>query len=376
MLTSLLKRCWKASPQVVRLAALHVLCLLRAERRVQDVAGGEPLYVCGAFYSHSGLGQSARLYAAEQLRAGVEVVPVDITAAMALARDFTPDAPPLTAEDAASRQGQGIVILHANPPQFQLALCRLGRDFLRGKRVVGYWAWELEVVPDIWRHALRYVDEVQVPSAFVQQTLQQLTPKPVRCVPHAVVRPVRCKTSWAEDGVVRCLYIFDAGSSFARKNPLAALRAFQKAFAPGEAELTFKVAHIHADTRLFADFQRACVAVPGVRLVTTSLSSEDMDDLFLRHDIYLSLHCSEGYGLTIREAMLRGLHVVATGWSGNMDFMQGETCHAVPYRLVPVTFTYGPCKGLAARWAEADIDAAAEILRHVRRCLLHGGSHA
>lgn len=86
-----------------------------------------------------------------------------------------------------------------------------------------------------------------------------------------------------------------------------------------------------------------------------------MDELYLRHDVYLSLHRSEGYGLTIREAMLHGLYVIATGWSGNMDFMGGERCYAVPYTLVPVNLNHGFCKGIKARWAEPDIDAAANL---------------
>ena len=61
--------------------------------------------------------------------------------------------------------------------------------------------------------------------------------------------------------------------------------------------------------------------------------------------------------------MLHDLHVVATGRSGNMDFMQGPYAHCVPYALAPVEIKSGPYKEIRARWAEADIYAAAEILR-------------
>ena len=73
--------------------------------------------------------------------------------------------------------------------------------------------------------------------------------------------------------------------------------------------------------------------------------------------------------------MLHGLHVVATGWSGNMDFMQGKLAHAVPYTLVPVRLDSGPCKGLKARWAEADTRAAANILQTLRQNFLRGEEH-
>ena len=354
-----LKRCWKTSPQSLRCLLLGGLCLLRAQKRV-TVADAAPLFVCGAFRSSSGLAHSARLYAQHQQRMGADVLLVDI---IATAEE------PLNPEQILNTRGRGTVVIHANPPQFQLALCKLGKDFLRGKRLIGYWAWELETIPDIWRQALQYVDEVETPSSFVQRALQGHTDKKISVVPHDVPQPAGRKTAYAKDGVLRCLYIFDAGSSFERKNPLAALKAFELAFAPGEAELTFKVSNYQADDKAFAAFQAACARVPGVRILAETLSSAALEALYLRHDVYLSLHRSEGYGLTIREAMLHGLHVVGTGWSGNIDFMSGELAHPVPYRLVPVNLNFGPCKGLKATWAEADVREAAGILQELRRRL-------
>ena len=325
---SFLKYCWKASPQSLRCLLLDGLCLLRAQKRV-TAADAAPLFVCGAFRSNSGLAQSARLYAQRRQRLGAHVLMVDITAAMLQRRDFVPAEEPPDPAHILNTRGCGTVVIHANPPQFQLALCKLGKDFLRGKRLIGYWAWELETIPDIWRQALHYVDEVETPSTFVQRALQGHTNKKVSVVPHDVPQPARRKTVYAEDGVLRCLFIFDAASSFERKNPLAALRAFERAFAPGEAELTFKISNPEADGRAFETFRQACARVPGVRLRAEILTAETLEDLYLRHDVYLSLHRSEGYGLTIREAMLHGLHVVATGWSGNMDFMAGALAHPV-----------------------------------------------
>ncbi len=369
---ALLKRGWKASPPWMRLLAMRCICALRATKRSGTAPGGEPLYVCGAFYSCSGLAQGARLYADKAEREGRQVLPVDISDAMVQGRDFHPLHAPMSMDQARPMHGKGTVVIHANPPHFQLALCRLGKDFLKHKRIVGFWAWELEAIPSVWQQALEYVDEVQVPSSFVQGVLQPYTHKPVTVIPHEVPPPSRIKSTWCSDGIVRCLYIFDAASSFERKNPWAVLRAFRKAFAPHEAELTFKISNADADNSRYANFQQACATVPGVQLITDSLSAAEMDNLYLRHDIYLSLHRSEGYGLTIREAMLHGLHVVATGWSGNREFMQGKNCHAVPYRLVPVRFDYGPCKGIKARWAEPDADAAAGILRETATWLLQG----
>ncbi|MBQ3060396.1 MAG: glycosyltransferase family 4 protein [Desulfovibrio sp.] len=376
MLRDILKHCWKVAPQPLRLLALNALCLLQAQKRSTAQPKAGPLYVCGPWYSTSGIGQGTRLYMRHCREQGQDVIPVDITDAMRLRCDFQPEESPLRISEAQNIHGGGTVVIHANPPQFQIALCALGRDFVRHKHIVAYWAWELETFPPIWQQALSYVDSVEVPSIFVQQALQKLTGKPVTVLPHTVPHPVRCKTSYASDGIVRCLYIFDAASSFERKNPLAALRAFEEAFEPGQGVLTFKVNNAHSDSRQYQEFQKSCAAVPGVHIITDSLDADALTELYLRHDIYLSLHRSEGYGLTIREAMLHGLHVVATGWSGNMDFMQGERAHAVPYALVPVQLNVGPCKGLKTQWAEADIAAAASVLRGLRKRFLQGTGHA
>ncbi|MDD6182002.1 MAG: glycosyltransferase [Desulfovibrionaceae bacterium] len=269
----------------------------------------------------------------------------------------------LPLEQALALSEEGTVVIHANPPQFQLVLCRLGRKFLANKRVVGYWAWELEGLPSIWKQALDYVDALEVPSTFVRDAVKRHTSKPVSVIPHVVPALTRCKERYAEDGIVRCLYCFDLGSSFERKNPLAALQAFSMAFKPGEAELTLKVsgAREHEDT--FSILRNACSNISDVHIIDQILSRREMEDLYLRHDIYLSSHRSEGYGLTIQEAMLHGLHVVATGWSGNMDFMTGELAHPVSYTLVPVHINYGPWKGMNSRWADVNVQRMSILLR-------------
>jgi glycosyltransferase involved in cell wall biosynthesis len=76
------------------------------------------------------------------------------------------------------------------------------------------------------------------------------------------------------------------------------------------------------------------------------------------------LHRAEGYGLVIAEAMSLGVPVVATGYSGNMDFMDTDCALVVSYHLVPVGDRY-PYASAGAVWAEPDVAMAAAFLRRL-----------
>lgn len=359
------KKIWKYCPTTIRQAIISTLSLAigthdpRAPRQL--------LYVLGAFASSSGLGEGARLYARARQREGKDVICLDITHAMHQRNDYLhglEGVVPFGERNCLKRPG--VIVIHANPPQFQLVLVKLGKEFLNNKSIVGYWAWEVEALPQIWIQGLRFLDAVEVPSRFVQHTIQKYTIKPVYVVPHEVPLPVRRKTKFMQDGKLRCLYCFDVSSGLSRKNPEAVLRAFAEAFPQGDAELTFKISGANAAPRVMEILRKRCHAVPHVSIITDVLDREELSMLYLHHDVYLSLHRSEGYGLTIREAMLYGLHVVATGWSGNMDFMYGKLVHAVPFTLVPISEKQGPLKNIKGKWAEADVSAATNILRNLR----------
>jgi glycosyltransferase involved in cell wall biosynthesis len=78
----------------------------------------------------------------------------------------------------------------------------------------------------------------------------------------------------------------------------------------------------------------------------------------------VSLHRSEGFGLVLAEAMSLGKPVVATGWSGNMDFMNvGNSC-PVEFGLVTLDRDHGPYEA-GQRWADPDVDHAAHCMRRV-----------
>jgi len=83
-------------------------------------------------------------------------------------------------------------------------------------------------------------------------------------------------------------------------------------------------------------------------------------------DAYISLHRAEGLGLGMAESMARGKPVIATGWSGNLDFMNEKNSCLVPYRMVPIAEGEYPFTD-QGRWAEPDVWAAARWMRRLVR---------
>lgn len=263
------------------------------------------------------------------------------------------------------------LVLHVNGPVLPAALLRLPRGLLRGRLVIGVWAWELPVVSPDWRLGVPFVHEIWVPSRFTRDAIEPLLPGRVRVVPYPrAVDPPRPSALGRDafglprDAVVT-LVSFSLASSFARKNPLAAIAAHRAAF--GERPdriLLLKLAnagHFPDDLRRL----REAASAPNVRLETRTLPAADNQALIACSDIVLSLHRSEGFGLVPAEAMLLGRPVVATGWSGNMDFMDEENSCLVPFRLVPARDPRGVFEAPGANWAEADVGAAAEWLRRL-----------
>ncbi len=304
--------------------------------------------VAGELDRASGLGEGARL-----MLHGLETLGVPAWA-MRRTASLPPEGAPL--------------VLHVSAPQVPLALLRLGRAALRGRRVVGYWAWELPVAPERWRAGVAFVHEAWAPSRFAAAALEPLLPGRVRVVPHPVAAhpPApsalgRAALGLPADAVIT-LAAFSLASSFERKNPLGAIAAHRMAFGDrADRVLLLRVGDPHHFPADFARL-RAAASAPNIRIDTRTRPAADHFALMAACDIVLSLHRSEGFGLVLAEAMLLGVPVVATDWSGNVDFMDAGCAAMVPVRLVPAHDPRGVYRAPGAMWAEPDLAAAAAQL--------------
>ncbi len=240
------------------------------------------------------------------------------------------------------------------------------RTLLDGRRSVGYWFWELEEFPPAFDGALGLVDEVWVASSFCQRSISSRAEVPVVRIPPSLPSepwpgPDRKRFGFSDEDFV-FLFVFDAASFVRRKNPGAAVAAFRKAFPEPGRELLF-LKTTNATARQVRALERLARG-SRVRIVNGYAEREELLALHASVDACLSLHRSEGLGLTLLEAMACRKPVIATAYGGCEDFLRPDAAQLVPYRRVPLGRRVGPYPARAF-WAEPDVETAARLMLEV-----------
>ena len=161
------------------------------------------------------------------------------------------------------------------------------------------------------------------------------------------------------------LNVFHLGSAFSRKNPLAAIAAFRKAF--GDAPNRMLAIKIIDNGAHWArrELDMAIAGAGNIRLIEGMFPEPDMAGLMAGADIVISLHRSEGFGLVPAQAMALGKPVIATAWSGNLEFMNKDNSALVSYSLIPVRDPEGVFEADGQMWADANVEEAAQWLRRL-----------
>ncbi|MBL7663280.1 glycosyltransferase [bacterium] len=233
---------------------------------------------------------------------------------------------------------------------------------------IAYWFWELAEIPVSWAKVSSAVDEIWSPTSFVTEALKRMGTVPIYTQLPGVELPrfkslPRSYFGLPEDRFI-FMFMFDMNSFMERKNPLALIRAFKKAFRSDDrASLVIKVSRGENDPKSFHKLIAAAKSCNAI-VINKTLLREETYALQENCDCYVSLHRSEGFGLTLAETMLMGKPTIATNYSGNVDFMNQHVSKLVDFKLTELKKDYLPYeKGM--HWADPDIDQAAEYLRWV-----------
>lgn len=352
---------WLASPEARVTESARAWCARHRTPAVAATLAGLGMNVVGHFTYPSGLRVSVEslVHAAET--AGVAVSLRDVRA------DAKDD--PHHVEFRGT-ECHDVTVIHTQPhPYFDDAYARadLAPREPRPYRIA-YWYWEFDTVPESWTRQAAQVDEVWTATEFVAKGLRDRLSIPVHTLFPGVKLGAYQKRPRVHFGLQEdkftFLFTFHMMSVMERKNPLGLIRAFRLAFKPEESVcLVLKTSFGDRHPTQIEELHRAAQG-HNIQIIDAVYSPDEVLSLMESCDAYVSLHRSEGLGLTMAEAMLMGKPVIATNYSGNVDFMDESNSLLVPYTLQKLGRPIPPYDA-DSEWAEPSVEVAAQAMRRI-----------
>lgn len=303
----------------------------------------------------------------------------------ALARSSLSDAPRMD-----GRPPLPINLIHFGLIGAPTDMLNQGFDLFDGAYNIGLLVWETSALPPSARLILDLLDEIWTPSSYCAAVFRQHFTGPVEVVPHALdpafappgaTRPGPAQSGTTRpNGPFRFYFCFDELSWCTRKNPAGAVEAFRRAFPAGNepVELMVKLRHTGGSgvatshslpsashRREIGRFHRLAAEDARIRLLGGDYETADMVALMQDCDCYVSLHRAEGFGYTMAEAMMCGKPVIASRYSGNLDYMDEGCAFLVGgverYMAQDEYIDVPP----GSRWFEPNLEEAAAAMRQV-----------
>ncbi|HEX4864850.1 MAG TPA: glycosyltransferase family 4 protein, partial [Acidimicrobiales bacterium] len=319
--------------------------------------------VCGYIRNESGLGTLTRGYIRTLQSLGLAVSLKDVST---LSVNRSEDADVTTFDE---EHPHPVNLVCINADQHFVVMAE-DENFFKDRYNIGVWNWELPHFPEEWHDRFEHYDEIWAGSSMIVNALAPVSPVPVVRIPPVMTFGQTGDRERGRQGLglrpdeFAFLFIFDFHSYSERKNPLGTIAAFKQAFPKTDGvRLVIKCVNGHSDQAAIAAIEEQARGYP-VQIVAEYMPYGRVTDLIAACDAYVSLHRSEGIGLTIAEAMSVGKPVIATGWSGNVDFMDVSNSYPVSFELTKLNHDVGPYRA-GETWAEPSIEHAAHLMRRV-----------
>jgi glycosyltransferase involved in cell wall biosynthesis len=322
--------------------------------------------LAGYFHTPTGMGESARSMSRTLAASGIACKEISLPTTHLgswVDLNYLLAGQLLSAHEPANR----VNIIVANGDEYPHVRGRLPHAFWQRRKNIGYWVWETECLPGA--HADTHgLTEIWTPSEYSANAIRKAVEIPVQVVPHVLdfdeierVEPDRRRFGLPE-GEILFGFFFDCKSVIERKNPLALLHAFRRAFGAHNKKALLVLKASSPEMAPF-EFSQLKLAANGLNVVwlTDALSRADALALMKSLDVYVSLHRSEGFGLTMAEAMAMGKPVVASAYSGNIDFMTISDSCLVRTAAITTDRDHGPYPP-GTQWGDPDVEQAAEYL--------------
>ena len=318
--------------------------------------------IIGYLRSEHGVGEAGRLLVEALAAADVEVSTVNSSRSLSRQRVKLDDS---------EAPDHKVRILAINADQTAIVANDVGLEQLKESYVIGQWFWEIEQFPAHWSEAFSIVDEVWTATEFVAKAVRAMAPPDVvvTTMPIPLTRATgkqeRPRSYFGLDDRFLFLFSFDMLSVFERKNPTGVVEAYMSAFSEFDGcQLVVKCMNGARNLNSLEYLRWMSRKRSDVTIVDEYFTREEATNLIELSDCYVSLHRSEGLGLTIAEAMCSGVPVIATDYSGNVDFMNASNSLPVPWTYTAVGDGAAPYDP-TAEWAEPDVKKAAEHMRWV-----------
>ena len=307
----------------------------------------------GFFLSEIGLGESVRLL---HHALATQTVPIAAVNRDLGDRKNAPHFADIIADDAP----YGIAI----NVDSVIGLRGLRHQICRSKTNIAYPFWELDAISPKHQAYLHRYDRLWAPSGFIAKVLEDHGFDGVDLIKQPIQLPTYPPPPFNPGPRLNILFYFDFDSFPARKNPEAAVHAFKTAFTQNQdVRLTIK-ARGQNDLGRRDWLAKQVQGDPRIQVIDRLLTRDEMTEMMATHDVFMSLHRSEGLGLGCAEALAAGKAVIATDYGGTTDFITPDTGFPVQWDRTDVgADEYLLHEG--ATWADPSVDHAAELLRAI-----------
>jgi glycosyltransferase involved in cell wall biosynthesis len=258
---------------------------------------------------------------------------------------------------------------------YQHAMAYLWNMDVYGRVRIGRTMFETDRIPDGWAERCNALDEVWVPSEFNRQTFATagVNAGKLRVV-HAGVdtelfRPEAQPLKIPHLRGFNFLSVFDLQP---RKGSDLLLKAYLSEFQPDDDVALILKTSQHSDPLTDPVAQLAYFIEkeaglsleqsPPIILLNGFLSQADMAGLYASADAFVLPSHGEGYGRPFLEALASELPVIATRWSGQLDFLRDENSYLIDIEgLVPAAVEEESFAGHL--WAQPSIEHLRQLMR-------------